>query len=114
MAIRALSRQEFDRFSSAQATLADFTSKAVEWFVDDCGLVLGAVVHHESDLKWSFVVLERDAHSQFQPPCLQFGVWNVDEARRLLLAKMQTALASADKELFRRPPFSCDRWRALI
>jgi hypothetical protein len=94
MAVRALSRQEFNRFSSAQATLADFTSKAVEWFADDTGLVVGAVAHHESDLNWSFIVLSRDADRQFRPCYLQFGAWNVDEARRLLLASMRTALAT--------------------
>jgi hypothetical protein len=95
MTIRALCRQEFDRFSSAQATLADFTSKAVEWFADDTGLVLGAVAHHESDLNWSYVVLSRDTKGQFRSRHLQFGVWNVDEARRLLLARMETTLATA-------------------
>jgi hypothetical protein len=96
MTIRALSRQEFDRFAVAQATLSDFTVKAVEWFVDDTGYVLGAVAHHESALNWSYLVLTRDANAQFRPRYLQFGAWNVDETRRLLLARMELALPAGD------------------
>jgi hypothetical protein len=103
MAIRALSSQEFDRFRSAQATLTHFTDKAVEWFTDDSSLVFGAVAHHESDLNWSFVVLDRGTDGQFRPRCLQFGVWNVNEARRLLLAKMAIVLATVDEECFSPP-----------
>lgn len=96
MGVRALTRQEFDRFASAQATLADFTSTAVEWFLDDTGVVAGAVAHHGSDLNWSYVVFVRDTDRQFRPGCLQFGAWSADEARRLLLARMKTVLATAD------------------
>ena len=96
MAIRALSRQEFDRFISAQPTLSDFTSRAVEWFADDSGLVVGAVSHHASELNWSYVVLSRDANHPFRPCYLQFGAWNIDDARRLLLVRMEMALPSRD------------------
>ncbi len=92
MAIRALTRQEFDRFISVQPTLADFTSRAVEWFTDDTGLALGAVTHHDSELKWAYVVLTRDAAGQFRPRYLQFGVRNVDEARRFLRSRMEAQL----------------------
>jgi hypothetical protein len=66
MAIRTLSRQEFDRFRSARTTMARrLTDKAVEWFADDMGAVLGAIAYDEGDLDWSFVILGRDNHGQF-------------------------------------------------
>jgi hypothetical protein len=99
MAIRAMFRQEFDRFASAQSALADLTHRAVEWFADDTGVVLGAMTHHESDLNWSFVVLGRNNLGQFHPLYLDFGFWNCDEARRLLFAKMETALATGEHAL---------------
>jgi hypothetical protein len=95
VAIRALFRQEFDRFSSAQSALDDLTSRAAEWFADDSGAVLGAIAHYETDLNWSYVVLGRDHHGRFRPRCLDFGFWNCDDARRQLVAKMETALATA-------------------
>jgi len=96
MSIRALFRQDFDRFASTQPTLAAFRVDAVEWFADDTGSVLGAVTHREADRPWSFVVWARDIHGQFAPLNLQFGAWNADEARRLVIARMRTALLTAE------------------
>jgi hypothetical protein len=95
MAIRALSRQEFERFASAQSALEDLTAKAVEWFADDSGLILGAIAHHRSDLNWSFVVLSRDCHASFRAKYLDFGFWNADEARRQLFLKMDPTEVNA-------------------
>jgi hypothetical protein len=95
MAIRALSRQEFDRFRSAQRTLASLTRKAVEWFADDTGDVIGAIAdHHGSDLNWSFVALGRHLDGNFRVFALDFGFPSADDARRLLFAKMETALGT--------------------
>jgi hypothetical protein len=94
-AIRALTRQQFDRFISAQPMLADFLSRSVEWFIDDGGVILGAVTHHDSELKWSYVVLTRDPSGTFRPCHLELGVWNVDEARSLLLSTIETRLRMA-------------------
>jgi hypothetical protein len=94
MAIRALFRQEIDWFGTAEATLADLPSKAVEWFVDDTDVVFGAIVHHESVLNWSFAVLGRDNRARFRMIYLEFGFVTCDDARRLLFAKMETALGT--------------------
>jgi hypothetical protein len=37
MAIRAVSRQDFDRFGASGVTLTPVTGQAVEWFADDSG-----------------------------------------------------------------------------
>jgi hypothetical protein len=103
MTIRALSRQEFDRFAATQPTVSDFTADAVEWFADDTGLVLGAVTYRKADHPWSFVVLARDTHGQFAPLNLQFGAWNAAEARRLVIARMETAVLNADQAGRPRP-----------
>ena len=95
MAIRALSRQEFDRFGATCVTLHDPVHKAVEWFVDDAGVVLGAIVFHESARDWSFVNSIRDTHGAFRVLDVDSGLRSVDEARRLLSARMETALATA-------------------
>ena len=96
MAIRALFKQEFDRFSAAQSELEDLTSRAVEWFADDTGSVLGAIAHHVSDLNWSLVVLCRNHHANFRAIYLDFGFWNADDARCVLFEKMESALAGGD------------------
>jgi hypothetical protein len=91
MAIRALSLQEFDRFNAARATVARHTDKAVEWFADDAGAVLGAIAYDHFDLEWSVVVLGRDDHGQFRALDRDGGMHVLDDARRILVEKMALA-----------------------
>jgi hypothetical protein len=114
MAVRALFRQEFDRFASAQsAALADLTHRAVEWFAEDAGVIFGAIAHHESDLNWSFIVLGRNDQDQFHTLYLDFGFWNCDEARRMLLAKMES-LADGEPVLAPRSAESVEHPRTAV
>lgn len=99
MAIRALSRQEFDRFRSARATLALLTDRAVEWFADDTGVVLGAIAYDKSDLQWSFVVLGRDHDGEFRALDHDAGLRVLDDARRLLLERMASGVADRQPDL---------------
>lgn len=102
MAIRALSRQEFDRFGAAPATLSDLTRNAVEWFADDTGAVIGALAYGESDFDWSCVVLGRDHAGVFRSLGADVGLRGHNDARRLLFERMRAALARG-KDLFPLP-----------
>jgi hypothetical protein len=102
MAIRTLSLQEFDRVRSARTTMAQrLTNRAVEWFTDDKGAVLGAIAYDEHDLDWSFVMLGRDHHGKFRALDRDVGLGDLADARRLLVDKMAEAVALG-KRLF--PP----------
>ena len=94
MAIRPLSIREFDRFNAARATVARHTDRAVEWFADDAGAVLGAIAYDQSDLEWSLVVLGRDPRGQFRAIDRNNGLRALDDARRLLVEKMAVALTT--------------------
>jgi hypothetical protein len=102
MAIRALSPRDFDRFNSTRATLARFTDKAVEWFTDDAGAVLGAIAYHHDDLEWSSVVLGPDNHGGFRALNRDAGLRVLDDARRLVVEKMAIASRAGDQVLPRR------------
>jgi hypothetical protein len=96
MAIRALCLQEFDRLNSARARVARHTDQAVEWFADDTGAVLGAIAYHHLDLDWSLVVLRREGDGTFSAVERAAGLKVLDDARRTLIEKMETACAAAD------------------
>jgi hypothetical protein len=98
MAIRSLSRQEFDRFRSALTKAALLTHHAVEWFADDSGRVLGAISYHRFRSAWSFVVLGRDTGS-FRAITSATGLRDIDEARRRLLENMALALPPTASEI---------------
>jgi hypothetical protein len=97
MAIRALSLQECDRFNSARATVAGHTDRAIEWFADDAGAILGAIAYDQFDLEWSFVVLRQDNHGTFRALHREAGLRVLDDARLLLVQQMAMALATAPR-----------------
>jgi hypothetical protein len=95
MAIRALSLQECDRFNAARATVAGYTDRAVEWFADDAGAILGAIAYDQFDLKWSLVVLGQDNHGKFRALHREAGLRVLDDTRLLLIERMAMALVTA-------------------
>jgi hypothetical protein len=97
MAIRALSRQEFNWFGSARSAFARVTSNAVEWFTDDADSVFGAIVYQECARDWSFIIVTHDTYGDFRALDRHSGLHTVDEARRVLSARMETATALATK-----------------
>jgi hypothetical protein len=100
MVIRAVTRpefEEFDRFGAPRLTLNDPTRRAVEWFVDDTGVLLGSIACSETSLEWSFMILRRDSHGRFHAIHLETGCRDVDHARRLLFKKMESALVPRDR-----------------
>jgi hypothetical protein len=99
MAIRALSRQEFDQFGSPSRTLARFTDHAIAWFADDAAPIVGAIAPHGSDLDWSFVILKRDRYGKVRAVDLIVGIRDPEAARHRLFERMTTALEASDSSL---------------
>ena len=97
MAVRALSIQEFEKFGAARVTVDGLTLRAVEWFADDGGVVLGVIAYHPADLAWALVILGRDIYGKFRALDRDRGLRDLDEARRTLVEKM--VLASGRKAL---------------
>jgi hypothetical protein len=93
MAIRALSRQEFARFGATRLTLNGRSRTVVEWFADETGVFIGTIACQESDLDWSFMILQRNLYGRFHIFHLESGCLDVDRARRLLFDRMEAALA---------------------
>jgi hypothetical protein len=99
MAIRALSRQEFDRFGSPNWTLARLTDHAIAWFADDAAPIVGAIAPHGSDRDWSFVILKRDRYGKVRALDLTFGIRDPEAARHRLFERMTTALEASESPL---------------
>ena len=96
MAIRALSLREFKQFNATRARVARHTDQAVEWFANDNETVLGALAYHHLSLDWSLVVLRRNSDDTFRASDRAAGLSVLDDARRLLLDKMEVACAATD------------------
>jgi hypothetical protein len=96
MAIRTLSRQEFDRFGSPSGTLAQLTTHAIAWFADDVAPIVGAIAPHGSARDWSFVILKRDRYGKVRAVDLTLGIRDPEAARHRLFERMTTALEAGD------------------
>jgi hypothetical protein len=99
MGIRALSKQEFDRFGSPSWALARLTQHAIEWFADDAAPIVGAIASHGSGLDWSFVILKHDRYGKVRAVDLDFGIRGPEAARQRLFDRMATALEASDSPL---------------
>jgi hypothetical protein len=96
MAIRSVSRDEFDKFKPARSPILEMTIEEVEWFADDGGIVIGVLARDRADDDWSAAILGRDERGQFRAIDMAVSVKTRDEARTLLNAKMEKALATGE------------------
>jgi hypothetical protein len=99
MAIRALSKQEFERFGLPSWTLARLTDHAIAWFADEAAPIVGAIAPHGSEFDWSFVILKRDHYGKVRALDLTFGIRDPEAARQRLFERMTTALEASDNPL---------------
>jgi len=98
MAIRSMSRKEFDSFQPTRLPIADVVIEEVEWFADDDGIVIGVITRDWSDRDWSIAVLGRDSRrGTFRAFDADASIGKLDTARLLLVAKMEMALATGRK-----------------
>jgi hypothetical protein len=98
MAIRAVSRGEFDRFLPTRLPIGGLAIEEVEWFADDQGIVIGVITRISRDPDWSIAVLGRDTkRGTFRAFDADASFARLDTARLLLFAKMEMALATGRK-----------------
>jgi hypothetical protein len=99
MAIRPVSRQEFDRFRPTRLPVTDLPIEEVEWFADDHGIVIGVITRFSpDDADWSIAVLGRDTtRGTFRAFDADANFGKLDSARMFLLSKMEMALATGRK-----------------
>ena len=96
MSIQAVSRTEFDKFEPVRSPTAEVYFEEVEWFADDKGIVIGVITLDRSDKDWAVAVLGRDEHGRFRAIDNEVSIENLDDARDLLTAQMNQALAKGE------------------
>jgi hypothetical protein len=94
MPIHSVARHEFDTFARARSVIATLIMDEVEWFVDDCGVVIGFVARDKSEDDWSVCVLGPDGRGKFRPIDAATGLPSHGVARSQLLVKMENVLAA--------------------
>src|SRR5688572_21411739 len=96
MAIRSVTKQEFNKFKPARSPMSLTMIQEVEWFADDAGNVIGVLAQDKFDKDWSVAVLGRDERGSFRfidgTTCIQ----NQSDARTELKKRMEKAVTTGD------------------
>jgi hypothetical protein len=94
MAIRSVSRVEFDRYGPARAPESEDIFDETEWFADDSAVVIGLIALDKADKDWLIVVLGRDERGTFRAIDVESCILSIEDARIQLIEKMHKALAT--------------------
>ena len=94
LALRSMSRTEFDAFATHRSAVATIVMDEVEWYADDDDLVIGFVARHKLDADWSVCVLGPGPDGHFRAIDGATSIGTQSEARSRLFLKMESILAS--------------------
>ena len=65
MAVKDVSRAEFNRLLPLHSTLEHLIGKEVEWFSDKTGNILATIALGDSNRGWNYVILKRNQMGKF-------------------------------------------------
>lgn len=92
IAVRAVSRAEFQEGSGVSAALVDLVFEEDGWFADDTRSFYGLVARDRTDGDWAYMVFARDEHFRFKPHIWEVGVATREQACMELQAAISTLL----------------------
>ncbi len=66
MAIKTITKQQFDAFGPARSPMVTSIATEKLWFSDDDANIIGTVMLDHSDKDWNYVILGRDENGDFR------------------------------------------------
>ena len=103
MAIKNISRAEFNRMFTFDSELAPYIGDEVEWFADDAKNVIGVIARGVSGSCWSYAILRRNVLGDFVASTLGKDVFmDLQIALAACLWEMAAAYESQDRVLYKR------------
>ena len=88
MAIKTITKVQFDAFSPARTPMATAIATEKAWFTDDAGNIVGTVMFDQSDKDWNYVILGRDERGALRWIEGDSSFSSQDEAEQRLTAAM--------------------------
>ncbi len=88
MAIKRITKVEFDRFDPARNPMMVKLATEMSWFSDTAGNVIGTVMLDKTDGDWNWVALGRDERGAFRAVEVQASLANQPTAEKELVSKM--------------------------
>ena len=91
MAIKSISRTEFNRIFTFDSELAPYIGEEFEWYADDAENVIGTIARGMSDSSWTYTILRRNALGDFLVSTLSRDFMHLQTARVVCLRDMAAA-----------------------
>ena len=102
MAIKNISRAEFNRIFTFDSELAPYIGEEFEWYVDDVESVIGTIARGISDSCWSYTILRRNVLGDFLVSTLSRDFTDLQTARVVCLRDMTAAYVDQDMVVSQR------------
>ena len=96
MAIKAITQQQFDRYSPARTPMIQMIAEEKAWFSDDAMNIIGTILFDKSDMDWNWVMLGRDPKGSFRAIDTEASFKTQEEAEKSLKAAMSKVEASGE------------------
>ena len=88
MAIKPISKEQFDALQPGNKPLERLLVDEHEWFADETGQMAGVVVFEQAEKDWGWVILGREAQQEFRVMQMVTRLPNKNEARLHLRDEM--------------------------
>lgn len=99
MAIRSITRGEFQLLMPSHELLRCVVGEQVDWYVDESETVIGTVAAGKTDGNWVYVVLGRERTGMFRAVAMNRTMESREEAGAELLQAMSAVQERKSKSL---------------
>jgi hypothetical protein len=102
VAIKSISRWEFNQVLPDHIFLESLVGTPVAWWADEARSIIGATAQGAMEPSWRYIILERNGHEHFRVCNLQSGIKSRLMASMQLLRAMETLRKSRKDKLASR------------
>jgi hypothetical protein len=96
MAIKSISRRDFDAFRPARGPAVGEAWEEVEWFAADNDVVIGVLTRDFKDDDWGYAVLGPDQYGRYRAIGNDACIVRREAARTLLITAMEHVLETGE------------------
>ena len=93
MAVKSITRWEFNQYVPQSYLLEHVFGDGVAWFADRSNRIIGTVAKSERERHWFYIILEREADGSYQVCQVQSGF----ESQQVASVRLTPAMESAAK-----------------
>lgn len=102
MNLRAITKEEFDKFNTQISNNASFVVIEKEWYLEEEHNLLGIIVLDNFDKDWSYVIMAREEDGIYRACDVNVSISSISDAKSLLKTNIEKICSDAkiEKEFY--------------